>query len=70
MCDGGVIAPGDPVTLTLHDSLTWDGGGVTRLALGADTACGDQRVLRELVRGDDGVFLFESIDFGAVVGQA
>ena len=66
---GGTIAPGDPVTLTLQDSLTWHGGGVIRLALGADTAGSDQLVVGELVRGDDGAFLFELVDFGAVPGQ-
>ena len=45
---GGTIAPGDPVTLTLRDSLTWDGGGVVRLVLGADygraaTTCASAR---------------------------
>ena len=38
---GGTIAPGDPVTLTLHDSLIWDGGGVIRLVLGANSAGSD-----------------------------
>jgi len=67
---GGIIAPGDPVTLTLQSSLTWHGGGVIRLALGADTAGSDQLVLGgDLVRGEGGVFLFDLVDFGAVVGQ-
>jgi len=66
---GGIIAPGDPVTLTLQSSLTWHGSGVIRLALGADTAGSDQLVLGELIRGDVGSFVFELLDFGAVVGQ-
>lgn len=69
---GGRIVPGDPVTLTLHDSLTWDGGGVIRLELGADSAGSDRLVVSELIRGDNlaAGFRFELVNLSAVVGQA
>lgn len=68
--DGGAIVPGDPVTLTLRDSLTWHGGGVIRLVLGADTAGSDHLDIGTLIRGTDGAFTFELIDAGIVVGQS
>ena len=70
---GGAIAPGDPVTLTLEDSLTWDAGGMVTLVLGADQANSDQlNVLGALIRGDLSAgdrFVFNLVDGGAVVGQ-
>ncbi|MEO7338295.1 MAG: PEP-CTERM sorting domain-containing protein, partial [Caldimonas sp.] len=66
--DGGTIAPGDPVTLTLRDSLTWDGGGVIRLVLGADSAGSDHLRVGTLIRGDDGPFVFDLVDFGITAG--
>ena len=71
--EGGLIAPGDPVTLTVRDSLTWNGGGVIRLVLGADTAGSDHLAIGSLIRGTDGTegtFTFELVDAGIVVGQA
>jgi hypothetical protein len=65
---GGLIAPGDPATLTLQDSLTWEGGGVIRLVLGADAAGSDHLELGSLIRGADGVFLFDLVDAGVVPG--
>ena len=65
---GGTIAPGDPVTLTLRDSLTWDGGGVIRLVLGADTAGSDQLHVGTLIRGADGPFVFDLVDAGITAG--
>jgi fibronectin-binding autotransporter adhesin len=35
LMDGGVIAPGDPVTLSLNGGLTWNGGRIIRLVLGS-----------------------------------
>jgi hypothetical protein len=70
LLSGGTIAPGDPVTLTLRDSLTWDGGGVIRLVLGADNAGSDQLVVHSLLRGTDGPFVFDLVDAGFVVGTA
>jgi autotransporter-associated beta strand protein len=67
---GGLAAPGDPVTLTLRNSLTWDGGGVIRLVLGADTAGSDHLNIGSLIRGAAGAFTFELVDAGMVVGQA
>ncbi len=61
---GGTIAPGDPVTLTLQDSLIWDGGSVIRLVLGADDASSDHLVVHRLVRGAPGSFAFQFIDDG------
>lgn len=66
---GGVIAPGDPVTLTLLSSLSWDGGGVIRLVLGADTAGSDQLFMDALIRGADGAFLIDLVNAGTVVGE-
>ena len=66
---GGVIAPGDPVTLTLYGSLRWDGGGVIRLVLGADTAGSDQLFMDALIRGADGAFLIDQVNAGTVVGE-
>ncbi len=69
---GGAIVPGDPVTLTLQDSLTWDGGSIIRLALGPDQAGSDRLDIGSaFIRGDDagGAFTFEVQDFGAVVGN-
>jgi hypothetical protein len=57
------------VTLTLQSSLTWDGGGLIRLALGADTAGSDQLVLGDLVRGAGAGFVFDLVNFGTVIGQ-
>ena len=65
---GGTIAPGDPVTLTLQDSLTWDGGGVIRLVLGPDSAGSDHLRVGTLMRGADGPFLFDLIDAGITAG--
>ena len=62
--DGGTIAPGDPVTLTLRDSLVWDGGGVIQLVIGADDAGSDHLVVQKLVRGSPGSFTFQFIDDG------
>lgn len=67
---GGTIAPGDPVTLTLHDSLTWDGGGVIRLVLGANSAGSDHLELGALIRGADGEFRFDFVDLGIVAGES
>ena len=67
---GGTIAPGDPVTLTLHDSLTWDGGGVIRLVLGANSAGSDHLELASLIRGADGEFRFDFVDSGIVAGES
>lgn len=69
---GGRIVPGDPVTLTLRDSLTWDGGGVIRLELGADTAGSDRLMVSDLIRGDNPAagFRFELVNLAAVVGQS
>jgi fibronectin-binding autotransporter adhesin len=64
LLDGGTIAPGDPVTLTLRDSLTWNGGGVIRLVLGADDASSDHLVVHRLVRGAPGSFVFQFINDG------
>ncbi len=69
---GGTIAPGDPVTLTLEDNLTWDSGSVIRLALGPNQAGSDLLDIQgALLRGDatGSAFVFELLDFGAVVGQ-
>ena len=66
---GGTIAPGDPVTLTLNDGLTWDGGGVVRLVLGADDAGSDHLRVGSLVHGTAGSFLFDLADWGVVAGQ-
>ena len=66
---GGTIAPGDPVTLTLRDSLTWDGGSVIRLVLGADNAGSDHLRVGSLVRGTAGSFRFDLVDWGVVPGQ-
>ncbi|CAN5136892.1 hypothetical protein BH11PSE9_BH11PSE9_02710 [soil metagenome] len=65
---GGTIAPGDPVTLSLRDSLTWDGGGIVRLVLGADSAGSDHLVVHTLKRGADGPFVIDLADFGIVSG--
>jgi len=67
---GGTLAPGDPVTLTLQDSLTWDGGGLIRLALGSDTASSDHLNVHSLARGSDGPLVIELLDFGYVVGTS
>ena len=61
---GGVIAPGDPVTLNLQSSLTWDGDGVVRLVLGADTAGSDQLFVAAFVRGVGSAFMFDLQDGG------
>ena len=69
---GGTIAPGDPVTLSLQDSLTWDGGSPIRLVLGADQAGSDLLdISGAFIRGDasGGAFLFDLVSDGAVVGQ-
>ena len=66
---GATIAPGDPVTLTLRDSLTWDGGGTIRLVLGADDAGSDHVHVGSLIRGADGEYLFDLVDWGIVAGQ-
>lgn len=68
MLDGGFIAPGDPVTLSLNGDLTWNGGGVFRLVLGADAAGSDHLVVHSLVRGTDGAFEFDLVDFGMTAG--
>ena len=67
---GGILAPGDPVTLTLQSSLTWDGGGLIRLVLGADDAGSDHIVVQSLVRGASGPFVFDLIDTGIVAGAS
>jgi len=68
---GGTIAPGDPVTLTLSDSLTWDGGGVIRLVLGADTAGSDQLHGGTLARGaTGGAFVLDLVNAGITLGAA
>lgn len=66
--DGGAIVPGDPVTLTLNDSLVWNGGGVIRLVIGADDAGSDHLVVHRLIRGTAGSFEFQFIDDGAKPG--
>ncbi len=69
---GGTISPGDPVTLTLQNTLTWDGGGTIRLVLGPDQASSDLlKIVGALIRGDPsgGQFQFDLINGGAVVGQ-
>ena len=69
---GGAIVPGDPVTLTFENDLTWDGGSFIRLALGPDQAGSDRlNIGGAFIRGDTsgGAFTFEVQDFGAVVGQ-
>ena len=68
--NGGTLAPGDPVTLTLQSSLTWDGGGLIRLVLGADDAGSDHIIVQSLVRGASGPFVFELIDAGIVGGAS
>ena len=68
LLDGGTIAPGDPVTLTLRDSLTWDGGGVIRLVLGANSAGSDHLHVARLIRGSQGPFVFDLVDFGITAG--
>jgi fibronectin-binding autotransporter adhesin len=65
---GGTIAPGDPVTLTLRDSLTWDGGGVIRLVLGSDDASSDHLVVQRLVKGSPGPFVFQFVNDGYTPG--
>ncbi len=70
LMDGGVIAPGDPVTLGLDGGLTWNGGGVIRLVLGADAAGSDHVVMHNLVRGTDGAFVFDLVDFGMTAGAS
>ncbi len=67
---GGILAPGDPVTLTLQSSLTWDGGGLVRLVLGADDAGSDHIVVQNLIRGASGPFVFDLIDSGIVAGAS
>lgn len=67
---GGTIAPGDPVTLTLRDTLTWDGGGIVRLVLGADSAGSDHLVVHTLKRGADGPYVIDLVDFGIVAGAS
>lgn len=66
---GGTIAPGDPVTLTLLDSLTWDGGGVIELVVGADSQGSDRLVLGSLRKGAPGVHRLHFIDAGFQPGQ-
>ncbi len=68
LMDGGTVAPGDPVTLTLHNSLTWNGGGVIRLVLGADDAGSDHLVVQRLVKGSPGSFNFDFVDDGYMPG--
>ncbi|MEO8857121.1 MAG: hypothetical protein ABI343_09025 [Burkholderiaceae bacterium] len=70
LVDGGTIAPGDPVTLTLRDSLVWNGGGVIRLVLGADDAGSDHLVGQRLVRGTPGSFTFELVNAGITPGAS
>ena len=67
---GGILATGDPVTLALQSSLTWDGGGLIRLVLGADDAGSDHIIVQNLVRGASGPFDFELIDTGIVGGAS
>lgn len=67
---GGAIVPGDPVTLTLRDSLLWDGGGVIRLVVGADDAGSDHLVVHRLVRGAPGSFVIQLIDAGFTPGAS
>ena len=67
---GGTIAPGDPVTLTLQDSLVWDGGGVIQLVIGADDAGSDHLIVHRLVRGNPGSYTFQFVDAGFVAGQS
>lgn len=54
--------------MTLRDSLTWDGGGVIRLVLGADSAGSDHLSVGSLIRGTDGLFVFDLIDAGITAG--
>jgi len=68
LISGGTIAPGDPVTLTLQHSLTWDGGGVIRLVLGSDSAGSDHLRVGTLIRGADEPFVFDLVDFGITAG--
>ncbi len=70
LLDGGTIAPGDPVTLTLQDRLVWNGGGVIRLVIGADDAGSDHLVVHSLVRGSTGSFTFQLIDAGFTAGAS
>ncbi|MDQ2778218.1 MAG: hypothetical protein M3Y32_01525, partial [Pseudomonadota bacterium] len=67
---GGTIAPGDPVTLTLRDSLTWDGGGVIQLVIGADDVGSDHLMVHRLVKGLPGSFNFQLIDAGFTAGAS
>lgn len=65
---GATIAPGDPVTPMLGDSLIGEGGGTIRLVLGADDAGSDHVDMQTPIRGGDGVFPFDLIDAGIVAG--
>ena len=67
---GGTIAPGDPVTLTLRDSLTWDGGSVIRLVLGVDSAHSDHLELGSLIKGTAGSYVFDFVDDGVTMGAS
>ena len=69
LMDGGVIAPGDPVTLSLNGDLTWNGGGVIRLVVGADAAGSDHLVTHRLVRGSGSAFMFDLVDDGRTPGR-
>ena len=64
------LTPSIVWALTLHDSLTWDGGGVIRLVLGANSAGSDHLELGALIRGADGEFRFDFVDLGIVAGES
>ena len=66
---GGLIAPGDPVTLTLDDDLTWNGDSSIQLFLGENQTDSDTiNILGILRRGTPGEFHFTLVDGGAVPG--
>jgi hypothetical protein len=68
---GGVVAPGDPVTLTLLSDLTLDGGSTITLAVGPDDASSDRLIIGgSLVHGTSGPVYLNLLDFGAVVGRS
>ena len=69
---GGIIAPGDPTTLTLQNNLVWDEGGTIRLVLGADQAHSDLlNIAGALERGTmlGGGWVFDLVDAGTAPGQ-
>jgi fibronectin-binding autotransporter adhesin len=65
---GGVIAPGGAASLSLQSTLTWDGGAVIRLVLGADTAGSDELFVAALLRGIGSTFMLDLLDGGVSAG--